>query len=327
MRNILILGNRYTQSLDSMEETHFRSSILACELVKANKKVVFGLFDFITKEYKCKEKIFLRYSIPFDLRRFLLRARIRINQIITQHDIDTVILTNGPIVAFSYFLIRKKNKLQLIYDQQDNYRAYPYRFHLYMFGSLIDIIVRARADVCTFVSTRLMQKDRVSKEKFYFPMGVFTDMFKPLDIIKCREKFAFKPNDFIIGYIGQVDARIHENILKIAEILKQKDYHFVVAGALHGNKLPSSIDYLGLLKPSLMPHLINAFDIALAPYNDTPFTRYCFPQKIIEYMSCGINILASDIQTHRLLLKQESIFSMDLRNFIDKLRKSKICKN
>ncbi|MDR0528683.1 MAG: glycosyltransferase, partial [Zoogloeaceae bacterium] len=53
--------------------------------------------------------------------------------------------------------------------------------------------------------------------------------------------------------------------------------------------------YLGSLPHSDTALLFNALDIGVIYLKDTPFGRYCFPQKAYEMLACRLPVVAADV--------------------------------
>ena len=62
------------------------------------------------------------------------------------------------------------------------------------------------------------------------------------------------------------------------------------------------VHYLGHLAHAQVADLFRALDVGIISILDTPFGRYCFPQKAYEMLACGLPVAAADIgQMHDLL--------------------------
>ena len=53
--------------------------------------------------------------------------------------------------------------------------------------------------------------------------------------------------------------------------------------------------YLGQLPHARTAELFNALDVGVIYLRDTPFGRYCFPQKAYEMLACQLPIVAARI--------------------------------
>lgn len=79
---------------------------------------------------------------------------------------------------------------------------------------------------------------------------------------------------------------------------KRPDVHLVLAGPTEpALQLPEGerVHYLGQLAHAQVAQLFQALDVGVISVLDTPFGRYCFPQKAYEMLACGLAVVASDI--------------------------------
>jgi glycosyltransferase involved in cell wall biosynthesis len=76
------------------------------------------------------------------------------------------------------------------------------------------------------------------------------------------------------------------------------------------------VHYLGALPHTRMAELFNAIDVGVMCIPDTPFGRYCFPQKAYEMLACGLPVVAADTGAMRALLAQTPtcLYAMDDAN-------------
>lgn len=55
------------------------------------------------------------------------------------------------------------------------------------------------------------------------------------------------------------------------------------------------VHYLGQLDHAKVADLFRALDVGVISILDTPFGRYCFPQKAYEMLACGLRVVVADI--------------------------------
>jgi len=139
--------------------------------------------------------------------------------------------------------------------------------------------------------------------------GTDPDMFRPLDRDECRTQLGLPVNGTLIGVTGAISSsRGIEDLFEAYNILRKQipDLYLVLAG----NKgkditLPSSpnVIYAGLLPQEEIPHVINSLDVSVICNKDSAFGRYCFPQKLVETISCGTPLVATNIGVARYFLQ------------------------
>ncbi|MCB9371120.1 hypothetical protein H6501_05970 [Candidatus Woesearchaeota archaeon] len=120
----MFIGNRYTSHLDVFNTPHYRTHKIAQSLSKLYEKVVIVLLDYKTKKFeeKTNDKIHI-ISIPFTPRTIRF-ARKQLNMTVEKYNINTLVFSNGPLIATSYLLFKKKKVYTLVYEVLDNYKTF-----------------------------------------------------------------------------------------------------------------------------------------------------------------------------------------------------------
>jgi len=162
------------------------------------------------------------------------------------------------------------------------------------------------ASVLSCVSDHLKDyiKDRYSPSGGLVTVPNYVDgtVFRPLNKQECREALGLPQQVPLVGFFGAIDhdRGINELFRGWEEVReKRPDAWLILAGKVGSNvRLPgteSQVRYLGLLPFDRMPACINACDVVTVFNIDSPFGRHCFPQKLCEYMACGVPIVATDV--------------------------------
>ncbi len=168
-----------------------------------------------------------------------------------------------------------------------------------------------RSDAITCLSSPFAEfiLDRYAPHQRIYPVefAVRTDLFKPLDKIRCREMFDLPSNARIIGTAGALyKIREVDLLLEAFEKLKKQnsDLHLALAGP-RDIQIPTDtrIHDCGILPFEKVPHFINALDVAVVCYADDDFGKYCFPQKTREFMACNIPVIAAKVGGLKAVLK------------------------
>ncbi len=79
---------------------------------------------------------------------------------------------------------------------------------------------------------------------------------------------------------------------------RMPDLQLVLAGPYREDFPPPGGDrvhYLGNLSHDRVADLFRALDVGIISVLDTPFGRYCFPQKAYEMLACGLPVAASNV--------------------------------
>ncbi|WP_448100680.1 glycosyltransferase [Luteibacter jiangsuensis] len=150
-------------------------------------------------------------------------------------------------------------------------------------------------------------KYRVTGHVLAVPSTVDRAVFHPQDKAASRRRLGLPPDALLIGTAGGLHRSKGIGELFDAWNLLRTDerIHLVLAGPLDGSiELPGGdrVHYLGQLPHDQVAAFFSALDVATVCVLDTPFGRYCFPQKAYEILATGTPVVASDIGAMRELL-------------------------
>lgn len=150
------------------------------------------------------------------------------------------------------------------------------------------------------------------------PSTVDKTVFRPHDKLHCRRELGLPENAILVGTAGGLYsdkgiATLYEAWPQIAE--KQPDAHLVLAGP-YDRPPPKGprVHYLGQLPHARTAQLFNALDLGVIYLRDTPFGRFCFPQKAYEMMACDLPLVAArvGVMTDLLASVPGSLYEADL---------------
>lgn len=128
-----------------------------------------------------------------------------------------------------------------------------------------------------------------------------TSLFHPRDRAAARASFGLPMDEKLIGTAGSL--YLEKGFAPLCAAWERVaatrgDVRLVLAGPIEkGTPLPqgSRVSYLGNLPYARVPWLFNALDVGIVSVLDSPFGRYCFPQKVCEMLACGLAVAAADI--------------------------------
>ena len=133
------------------------------------------------------------------------------------------------------------------------------------------------------------------------PSSVDLDVFKPQDQRTARQSLGLPEQVHLVGTAGglTVDKGI-EPLYKAWELIaaRNPDVHLVLAGPFRQELPPPKgerVHYLGQLNHAQVANMFNALDVGIISILDTPFGRYCFPQKAYEMLACNLKLAVTDI--------------------------------
>lgn len=143
----------------------------------------------------------------------------------------------------------------------------------------------------------------------YSPMGkvialpstVDKTIFHPAKKMAAREALGLPVDAKLIGTAGALSKLKGIGELYNAwRVLEEQwpELHLVLAGPLskdiavpEGNR----VHQLGMLSHAKIAQLFCALDVGVICIPDTPFGRYCFPQKAYEMLACDLPVVASNV--------------------------------
>lgn len=206
-----------------------------------------------------------------------------------------------PHVAMAGWLA---GKLRVPYavDLYDNFEGFR-QARIPGFVPMLRKAVR-EADVVITTSEPLRQKvlhDGARGTVIAMPSSVDLQVFRPGDKAQARQALGLPQNAKLIGTAGGLYREKGIEPLYAAWptiAAARPDVHLVLAGPLEKTLPPPQgerVHYLGLLAHAQVADLFRALDVGVISILDTPFGRYCFPQKAYEMLACGLPVLASNV--------------------------------
>jgi glycosyltransferase involved in cell wall biosynthesis len=138
-------------------------------------------------------------------------------------------------------------------------------------------------------------------EVIAMPSTVDKAVFRPMDRMTCRQSLGLPANVKLIGTAGGLyrDKGVGTLYAAWNFIAQQRnDVHLVLAGPVDPGFPPPTgerIHQLGMLPHARTAELFNALDVGAICIRDTPFGRYCFPQKAYEMLACKLPVAAARV--------------------------------
>ena len=160
---------------------------------------------------------------------------------------------------------------------------------------------------------------RAGGEIISMPSTVDKNVFHRMDRAQCRTALGLPLDVRLIGTAGGLhQAKGVGTLYDAWKILAEEDpnLHLVLAGPLDGKLDPpmdERVHYLGQIPHAITAQLFNALDVGVIYIRDTPFGRYCFPQKAYEMAACGICFVAAEVGAMGSILREypESLYQAD----------------
>lgn len=133
------------------------------------------------------------------------------------------------------------------------------------------------------------------------PSSVDKVVFNPRDQREARDRLGLPHDVRLVGTAGGLyREKGIEPLYAAWELLasSRPDVHLVLAGpAEAGFPKPEGerVHYLGHLAHAQVADLFSALDVGVISILDTPFGRYCFPQKAYEMLACDLPVVAANV--------------------------------
>ncbi len=222
-------------------------------------------------------------------RRLLVRT---LKKVIEIHKFEsTIVLTSTPLIAD---IVGKLNDTSVHYFCQDDYLHFEGAFKsLKKFEDNLLL----KADTCFAVSEPLV-RTRIPKngEVHFLPQGVDTDHFS-INRKKTLSELE-KLNKPIIGFFGLLAEWVNiELIIKCTN--HYPEYTFLIVGRttldLSIFNGINNLIYIGEIPYNELPSYAANFDVGLIPFRINELTIAANPLKLLEYMSLGIPVVATNL--------------------------------
>ncbi|AIF47256.1 glycosyltransferase family 4 protein [Dyella japonica] len=205
-----------------------------------------------------------------------------------------------PQIALGAWLSRKL-AVPYVVDLYDNFEGFGQARIPGMVASLRRAV--RNAALVTTTSEPLRQLIEVSYRAkghvMAMPSTVDKDVFHPYDKQASRRELGLPEDAVLIGTAGGLYqdkgiATLYEAWPRIARDIPTA--HLVLAGP-HDQAPPAGdrVHYLGQLPHGSTAKLFNALDVGVVYLRDTPFGRFCFPQKAYEMMACDLPLVAARV--------------------------------
>jgi teichuronic acid biosynthesis glycosyltransferase TuaC len=255
---------------------------------------------------------------------WILRKRLRAFQP------DLVIAASDiPHVALGAWM-SKRLRRPFVADLYDNFEGFG-QARIPGFVTLLrrairsaDLVVTTSEPLRQFVNEQHPDNDNVVA----MPSTIDKAVFHAGDKIACRASLGLPADALLVGTAGGLyrDKGIEALYAAwplIADALP--NVHLVLAGP-HEAALPlpqgTRVHALGPLPHARVADLFRALDVGVICILDTPFGRYCFPQKAYEMLACRLPVVAANLGAmgHLLADTPECLYRVgDARDLASKL--------
>lgn len=207
-----------------------------------------------------------------------------------------------PHAGLTAWLARKLKKPYAI-DLYDNFEGFG-QARLPGFKRMLREATR-RANLVTTTSEALRElvvhQYAARGRVLAMPSTVDLALFRPRNRNACRQRLGLPEDALLIGTAGGLYSdkgvgALYAAWSKLAA--RHPRAHLVLAGPSDSALPPpcgERVHYLGMLSHADTAELFGALDLGVIYLRDTPFGRYCFPQKAYEMLACELPVVAAAV--------------------------------
>lgn len=196
----------------------------------------------------------------------------------------------------------KRLGVPLAVDLYDNFEAFG-QARIPGFVTALRTATRSAAVVTTTsepLAGLVRESYRATGKVLAMPSTIDRTVFRRYDRQLSRESLDLPADAILIGTAGGLHRSkgIGELLDAWESLHADERIHLVLAGPLDGTiRLPQGerVHYLGQLAHDRIASFFSALDVATVCVLDTPFGRYCFPQKAYEILATGTPVVASAV--------------------------------
>ena len=245
------------------------------------------------------------FKLPGLVRYFIYTYRLA-----RQFRPDVIMASSDSIYGIVALFMSRLLKVPYVFDLYDNYESFaaiklPFVRFLY---------ARAIREAClvTVVSEPLQQhvRDQFSRNDpiEVIENGVNPDLFHPYAKDECRKALNLPENAILVGVAGAISKTRGIEIIfpAFAKLLQMSpDVNLVLAGKVDTDITIPTLDRiirLGELPFKKMPLLVASLDVSIVSNIDSPFGRYCYPQKFVEAVATHTPTVVAAVGAMRILL-------------------------
>jgi len=309
---IAFVTKRYYTNQDLIEERFGRLFHLPVALAASGHEVMVVAVDYRSAlDSESADVAGVRFvSLPLKGRAFL-RFWSRLRSHVDAFEPDVVVGSSDTHFGWMAARLAKRARILFVFDLYDNYLAFASR-RVPGFEHLFRRVVAA-ADLVTVVSQPLV--DMVSPHASSvaeIANGVDRNLFHPLHRDEARSFAGLENHGDLVGYVGSIEPeRGIEELIEAVDRIRSEghDVDLVLAGTnkLGGNWAADWVHYLGRLPQDRIPAVINSCNIVVLPYLSDDWGRYTYPNKLAEYVACGVPVVATNLPQFAAVLDDRSL--------------------
>ena len=212
----------------------------------------------------------------------------------------------------------------LIYDSHEDWPAMEAQTSpaLGFATKLLERILLPAVDAVITVCETLAHRFRQSGKKCRVLLTARTRreveslIFRPR--AEVRRELGFSPDDVVVGFVGNLQHKRLEMLIEAVEFVHQHDSDsrlrvLILGGptkvreALATHATASGVAARFVFHPMVdyrqVHHYLQALDIGIIQYNRVLWAHLAIPQKIIDYLACGVPVLTRNFRERARLVR------------------------
>lgn len=146
---------------------------------------------------------------------------------------------------------------------------------------------------------------------------------------KLRTDYSFLKRPWV-GVVGTINSRIDFELLERCASMTEVGSLLLIGGCEDKEQESSfsrlrnspKCHFLGHQPHDDLPLWMQALDVALIPYRDTPLNRACSPMRLYDHLASGRPIVATSVNDQLLSMRPHVRCAVDAEDFIENLRQA-----
>jgi glycosyltransferase involved in cell wall biosynthesis len=240
-----------------------------------------------------------------------------ISLLLLRPQIVVISVPNGEGSLGCYIATKLFRTKKVIFDYRDEWEDYGInqaksRIYAKAYHYLKNLMTKCYANSDLVITTTKSFADKLSSRGVtnveVVSNGADINIFRPYDRISSRSALGMSENDFVLVYSGggapyyRLDIIIRamqkvSNNISNMKLLMIGQHDIIYDKMLDLSKqlgLSNNVFYLGVKTDKVeLARIFSASDIGIVPYDANPLWRNSMPVKALEYVACGLPIIAT----------------------------------